>query len=415
MIYAAQDVVRGAAVVIDDKIEEPDTDLRAILDQLSSAAVPTIKLKDLPNIESLIHWKRFGLIVLDWELSYAAAEGGIDVPAGVTVPSELESESHKRILAFVEALLDQTSLPIFVATNASVDGIETELADHFSDRARTVRDRVKVFSKGNLETSLFTHIGRWIDSKPALMALRAWGRSYTDAEIAVFNQFAEQEEDWVHSVARAAIADGTSFEVALLELLSRNIVNRVGPLNLNLEIREEGTPADASALRHVLHLSAVIPAQALDGGEFRTGDMFVLEDAEEPYGEIKIVITPDCDLARIDNFRLTYVRAMRKVSTRESAKKRADDVGRPERLHLTNTLLTRTGNEYDISLKDWDVAKVSLRKKGPDRISWRSHRRIGRLLDPYITEIQQSVALTSIRRGLPRLPDDFYEGWKPDL
>lgn len=422
MTVAAHAVVRGAAVVIDDRINESEDAIQLIIDQLTSAEVPTIRLSELPSVDSLVHWKQFGLIVLDWELSYSNADEDTEVPVGVAVPSELASETREQNFKFIRSLLDETALPIFVASNADIDGIRSELADAFSDHGSGLAERVKVFSKSELEVSLFDAIGAWIESRPALKALRAWKRAYVEAEIQTFHQFSRAEEDWVVSVQRAAIADGASFEATLRDLLASNIINRIGPLAIEMPEPPTEFLSDATALRRVLHLSAVIPGDALVANEPSTGDLFVLDSAEEPYEEIRILLTPECDLtARDPKWRFTYLPAVRAVPTgTKTSAQRVKSVSSPSKqLHLKSNLLTPGGDEYEIALQGWESIWVERGSSGgveheealdPGEI-WPGYRRIGRLLDPYVTHIQQNFSMVTIRKGLPNLPKDFYEGW----
>lgn len=430
MTATAQEVVRGAAVVIDDRIGEDEDAIQRILNQLEAAEVPTVRMRELPSTGSLVHWKQFGLIVLDWELSYATADEETSVPPGVTVPSELAADVRSANFDFIRSLLDETALPIIIASNADIDSIRSELTDAFPDQVGVLEERLHVFSKSELEVSLFESIGSWIDSRPALKALRAWNRAYVEAEIAAFHQFSRAEEDWVVAVQRAAIADGASFAVTLRDLLASNTVNRIGPLPIEMPDAPSGALQNAAALRQVLHFSAVIPDAALDADEPGTGDLYVRADAIEPYAEIRILLTPECDLARGDSWRFTYLPATRKVPTASRpSNKRVESIGKPDRLHLVTALLTPAGDEYDIALKEWESTPVRRPRAGADAGAldpdgtgasevesdgdalWPGFKRVGRLLDPYLTHIQQNFALATIRKGLPRLPDDFFAGW----
>lgn len=422
MNASTQEVVRGAAMVIDDRIEQSEDAIQLILDQLEAAEVPTVRLKALPSPESLIHWKQFGLIVMDWDLSYGTADDETPVPAGVVVPTELASDMVENNIEFVRSLIRETALPIFVATNSDVDSIRSDLNSAFSGDCSVLEERVNVFSKGELEFELFEKIGKWIAARPALKALNAWKRAYVEAEIAVFHQFSEAEEDWIGSIQRAALADGASFPATLRDLLARNILNRIGPLEIEMSGPAEGLLTDAGALRRVLHMSAVIPETALASYEPCTGDLFVADNAAEPFNEILILLTPECDLtAREPKWRFTYLPATRSVSSKPS-KKRVDLVANPQRGQLATNLLTPSGDEYLISLRQWESIWVPAASQaldsgmpGSSPPLWNGHRRIGRLIDPYVTHLQQNFALATIRKGLPRLPEDFYQGWtEPD-
>lgn len=428
--------IHGPAVIVDDKIEGSDQSLEAILGQLAAAEIPVVRLQSLPTLDAVVHWRRFGLIILDWQLTYGEAVD-TTVPLGVPVPSGLAEDSREQVTAFVRELLESTALPVFIASNSNVDEIKSHLAAELADFGAVLDQRVKVYKKSELHESLLTELDTWLSHRPSLVALQSWSQAYLAAETAAFQAFMQAEEDWVAAVYRASVVDGSAFEQELRELLARNIVNRLGRLDISWQPPAAGEQlTDGGALRHVLHMGAVIPDAALDPREVGTGDLFVRADAVEPFDEIDIVVTPECDLLRGDELRITYLRAKCKPNaTQSNSKKRVDAAGRPDRLHLITCLLTPRGDEYDISLKDWEVVAISSLTPvqalvGTDAAGgnnanepasptsprdaplWPKMRRIGRLMDPYITHVQQNYALATIRKGLAKIPDDFFAGWQ---
>lgn len=411
MTVTALDVVRGAAVVIDDRIGQ-ESDIDDLLKQLDEELVPTVKLKKLPPTEALVHWKQFALIVMDWALTDVDDDFEIEIPQGVQVPSTLSQEVIDRNIAFIAALLEQTALPVFIATNEAVDGVNATLEDAFRESFPTYGERVHVFSKTELKPNLFETIGTWISSRQSLQVLDAWRRAYVSAEIDVFHQFSRAQHDWVASIQRAARADDSDVKVMLRDLIAANVLNRIAPLEVTLqEVAIDGALEDASALRRVLHYSAVVPDSALAASEVSTGDLFVPEDASEPFERISILLTPECDLTlRDDNWRFTTLTAMREPRESKESKNRAKGAWKPnsKELHLTVNLLTEDCVEYDVAVNEWSSDTVTPIKAGGGFVIWPGHKRIGRLLPPYSTFLQQSFAQVAIRKGMPRLPADLY-------
>lgn len=414
----AIDVVRGAAVVIDDRIGE-ESDIDALLKQLTDQSVPTVALRELPPTESLVHWKQFALIVMDWRLTGGDDETEVEIPGGVTMPSTLSDEVVNSNIDFLSALLDQTALPVFIATNDDVEGVRTTLTERFAATFPNFAERVQVFSKGELQPDLFSKVAEWLDGRPSLKVLDAWRRAYLDAEIAVFHDFSRAEEDWVASVQRAAALDQSPISVTLRDLLAANVFNRIGPLVVELNEPGDGALENAEALRRVLHLSAVVPSSSLPDGDPYTGDLFVPDGAEEPYSEIRILLTPECELVGRgqEEWRYTHVTARRRELPTKP-QKQIDALTKPQREHLVSSLLTPSGDLYEIPLKSWRSEQVvRVAPAEGDEVSdvsaapWTGFKRIGRLLDPYLTHLQQNFASYAVRKGLPAIPTDFFHGW----
>lgn len=412
MTMTALDVVRGAAVVIDDRIGQ-ETDIDDLLKQLDDEAVPTVRLKKLPPTNALVHWRQFALIVMDWALTDVDDDSEIEIPRGVQVPSTLSQEVVDRNINFIGALLEQTALPVFIATNEALDEVSAALRDAFEATTPTYAERVHVFSKSELKPNLFETIGRWISSRPALQVLNAWRRAYVAAEIDVFHQFSRAQHDWVASVQRAAKADEAEIPVMLRDLIAANVLNRIGPLEVALgDVALDGALDDATALRRVLHYGAVVPDSSLAPAEVSTGDLFVPQGASEPFGEISILLTPECDLTlRDDKWRFTTLTAFRNPRESKLSKNRTAEawkLSRSRELFLTVNLLTEDCAEYDIAVNEWSSETVVPTRTDDDFVIWPGHTRIGRLLPPYSTFLQQSFASVAIRKGMPRLPADLY-------
>ncbi|SBS69949.1 hypothetical protein [uncultured Microbacterium sp.] len=412
MTATAMDVVRGAAVVIDDRIGQ-ESDIDDLLKQLDDEAIPTVKLKRLPPPESLVHWKQFALIVMDWALTDVDDESEIEIPAGVPVPSTLSREIIDRNIAFIAALLEQTALPVFIATNESLDEVRTSLREGLETDFPVYNERVHVFSKSELKPDLFETIGSWVSSRPALTVLNAWRTAYVDAEINVFHQFSRAQHDWVASIQRAAAADDAELPVMMRDLIAANVLNRIGPLKVILgDVAPDGALDDASSLRRVLHYSAVVPDSSLATSEASTGDLFVVDGASEPFERIRILLTPECDLTLRDKtWRFTTLTAVRNPRASKQSKNRAAEawkLSRSRDLFLTVNLLTEDCAEYDIAVNEWTSEAVTPTKTPDEFVIWPGHKRIGRLLPPYSSFLQQSFASVAIRKGMPRLPADLY-------
>jgi len=405
MSVALQKLVTGPAVVVDDKIGEPAGALRSILDQLHDAGLPVVLLTALPSVESLVHWHQFGLIVLDWEMSFSEGDD-VDIPAGVAVPSTLAGESHANVRNLIRALMAETVAPVFILSDASVDKIWAELAQELGDIQELLSRRLEVYSKSEVQVDLMEKLTSWISSKPALGALKAWNRAYVAAETAMFRDFDEASGDWVGAVYSAALADGAPPEVELREILSRNVINRIGHVDFPTFEPVPGAILGGADLRRVLNQGAVIPARSLGLQGFVTGDLFVPKNANIPYKIIFVIVTPDCELLRRAEFRLTYLTAELGDPGKKASKGRVDRVRKGAEGEVWSCLLTPEGDEYKIKLGGWNVAMAV----PIDDVLWAGYRRIGRLMEPYLSHLQQNFALNVTRKGLPRVPDNFFDG-----
>jgi len=401
----ASDYFTGPAVVVDDKIDNPESDMARVLDQIEERSMPIVRMKALPSDDEIDNWRGFALIVLDWELQPVAEE-----ILGMASPSGLVDDNAARLSEFVDKLLERLYCPIFVISNQSLDAIKEELAS----RLTTVRDqvdaRVKVMSKTEVEDHLFDELSKWIESHPAVYAMERWERSYQDARTAMFRNFELTSGDWPRILWATSKDDAVNASFELTEIITRNILNRFNPLEfedavLTMTEEEAGVGDDVlSTLRKVVHRAAVVPKEALHDDVIMPGDFFRTGAPEAPEAKIAVNVTPACDLVARqgkspDDIRMVLLPGdLVSDNTLADAEKMKDLESRRESELVW--VMRDDARPYRIWFRTWDTGTWGDLKGA----------RMGRLLDPWLTQLLQRFTLHFQRQGTPHLSDDFYKG-----
>jgi hypothetical protein len=188
----------------------------------------------------------------------------------------------------------------------------------------------------------------------------------------------------------------------LTETISRNILHRFEPLVFEDTVLEtEGDWTDSkAALRRVVHRNAVVARASLHDDVIMPGDYFSLDGEPDA---ILINVTPACDLVAragtaIEDVHMTLLKGELLSPSKYSSKTKRKELRSPEGSEVT-WVLRDDGKPYEIQFKSWQ------------RATWGIHRdrRLGRLLEPYVTLLQQRFALHFHRQGLPRLPDVYFD------
>jgi hypothetical protein len=404
------DLFTGPAVVVDDKIGDPGTGMVAIVQQIRDAGFPVIELTELPESTEVKHWGSFSLIVLDWELF--ASES---VP-GVAMPDALADENARQVSEFVHGLLGQLYAPIFIFSNQSVEVIEDELAARINIDGAEIATRVMVRSKLSVESDLLSELATWVRDRPAVYALKRWEAGYADAKRQMFLDFELSSSAWPRILWAASRDDGVNPHFELTETISRNILHRFEPLVFDDTILASGggEAESGSALRQVIHRSAVVDNSSLHEDVIMPGDFFILkrENSQDQVGggvdpqrQILINVTPACDLVPrsgvdLDTVRMTLLEGnLMDITEFESKTKRERLRKGAEPTEEIIWVLRVDGRPYRFKFKSWNIRTWGELKED----------RLGRLLDPYVTLLQQRFALHFHRQGLPRIPERFYE------
>lgn len=418
MSSLALELFVGPAVVVDDEVNEPGTVACTIVEELKKAHFPVIRRRDIPPDDQIAHWQAMSLIVLDWDLLGTITissndedsddiDDGSATLLGVALPNRLKEDPRTDSLRFVRKLMNDLYCPIFIVSNLDVKKIWEELESGLDeDNIHDLKARVLVRSKTQAVDSLLEGLSKWIANHPAIYALKTWERGYERAKATLFNDFQQSAVEWPGILWKTSREDGTNPNHDLTETIYRNLLHRMDPHLFSAEIISSHTRSGSlDSVRRVLHQQAVLPVERLHDDVIMPGDFFIGEDEDhEPPQRIYICLTPACDLVArgesSDEIRMYMVTA---------ALVRDDELSTPRaikhKLGLNDSTtsfplhhLVPEDAMYVVRFKNWFITTWGEAK----------NYRLGRLLDPYVTLLQQRNALFSQRQGLPRLPDSFY-------
>ena len=412
----AEQLFVGPAVVVDDEVNYAETEAAALVAQLEQSHIPVLRRTQIPDDGELVHWQKLSLIILDWDLVGALgagddvfAEDDVDTPLlGTGVPENARRGKDVNTLRFVRKLLTELYCPIFVVSNQDPGLIWRELHEGLDESERGQLDaRVLVKSKSDTSSTLFEALDQWLTKHPAIYALKTWEAGYEQAKSSVFSDFQASSTSWPSIIWETAKGDSVNPNFELTETISRNLAHRMDPniFEEQLVVTNAGTP-ELESLRRVLHQKAVIPAHRLFDDVLSPGDFFFEDAGHSQPDSILICLTPACDLVPRDgglpsSVRMIVVEASRipdeELSTAKAVK---GTLGKADSLtSIVLSHLTPADVPYVVRFKNWDVT------------TWGALQRLrqGRLLDPYLTLVQQRFYQYMQRQGIPSTPDPFHE------
>lgn len=423
-------MLHGPAVIVDDDLArgddplgsesaglagetvEPggaDDALASFVNEIRRRGIPLMKYSSLPERAEIQHWRSTSLIILDWDL--------IPRPAlGISIPASLAGLAKDEFADFVRALLAETYCPVFIFSNEDENDIWRSLDARIQRPGVTLRNRVHVRRKADVMGRLFDEVTEWLTKHPAVYVWKAWEQEYEVASSSLFHDFEESSPDWPSLLWSTAVTDRANPHYELAEVISRNVLHRFRPVVFEADLisRDPGTEYQGS-LHRVLHRQAVISRSGLHPNVLSPGDFFYSTPRKKDAlpDVVWINVTPACDLLRVseealDDVRLLLLRANRLPDDRylqQSEKKIETFLDNDKPTSQVIHLLFDRGVPYEVEFKNWEVRTWRYMKK----------RRRGRLLEPYVTQLQQKNALYMHRQGLPRVPVSFYAAPKAQV
>lgn len=367
----------GIGVVIDEAIfENGDTPngIQRISKSLREKHIPVLEYDGLPN-ESLSQFHSVSFVVLDWNLS-----GESPIP---------EATINDNIY-FIRQLRESCFVPLFIFSDEDPHDIQVKLEE---SRLYYANCPIFIKKKDELDTTekLFSEIESWIKSTPSIYVLKKWEKATLEAKTKMLWALSSIHSAWPGVLAKAIQDDGGDKPSELMRLLQNNLSYRLDYPQLDAEIIESQTDGvEKAELRRLLECERFIPQTILPNHPF-AGDVYLLE------GKYYLNIRPDCDIIRSPKD--MYLLKGKVVDETKINSKEEDAI-----LFDSGEFLEKKNCCY-VAFVQGKILCFSLRdiviKKWKDI---KDHR-IGRLLPPYITKIQQKYAAYLQRQGLPSIPE----------
>ena len=387
-----KNLMSGIAVVIDDAIEntvnDDDNDnadlIVSIVERIEQEwNLPFYKTNEMPpehTWPNLLQAASF--ILLDWRLW----------PRDV---SQLKQAGVEKNIRFLEQAKNYF-VPVFIFTNENPEDVKSELPEDIyreesSEKSFVfIQDKVSLLSGDSLN---FNAIEDWIRKNASVYALKTWEQAFYAAKKELFGLMYERSPDWPKVFWKAYQDDGVDPSSSLTHLINDSLRGRMWTNAFEAEILA-GSPAEVpkADLQALIRETSFRSQEVLLEDEIRCGDLF-----KQPKRKFLLNLRPDCDCVprngTVDEVELYCVegKTIRDSELREKYKEGHFD----ERVWESVAFSIYNGKSMRFDFRKLSVKKFSELKK----------ERIGRLLHPYVTRIQQRYALYLQRQGLPRIPE----------
>lgn len=390
----------GIAVLIDDEINT-DASIVEIRKQIEDAGCHVVALSDMPSDASVPNFREVAFFVLDWNLNGAALQA-LGAEPGIT-SSILEQQNEDSIINFLHKLKKVRFAPVFIFTNEPVDSVKGKLKAHAELYDGDAPSHILVMGKKEVtDAGIFTVLTDWLKNAPSVYLLKSWEKFYEKAKNELFLDFYMKSTLWPLIVWKNFESDGVTPAALMGELIGRNLLSRMTPFECDLETFDnqlEGIKKDTKAYEAIV-------AKVLEGERFLTnsrlepetvapGDIFFTEQ------NYFINIRPDCDcIARgnnkLDNLELYLLKGTEKELADLGFDPKFGDIR--EKDNEARIFPIYGGKAFSFNFRNLHKKKWKEVKAG----------RVGRLLPPYLTRLQQRYSAYLQRPGLTRLPSELF-------
>ena len=392
-----KDLMSGIAVVIDDKIgnadpvaangdvgdDDPITEIVSRLEREWN--LPFYRTDRMPPRDmwpNLLQSASF--ILLDWKLW----------PTGA---SQLEHAGIEENVRFLEQAKDYF-VPVFIFTNEDPEDVKDKLPATIYRSESQEKSFVFIQAKGELLSNESLDLGaleRWMKGNASVYALKTWEQVFRAARRDLFGSMYARNPDWPRVFWSTYERDGVDPSSSLTQLINDSLRGRMHTTAFEEDIladsHSETSRVPKAHLRELIG-ETVFQRVGLED-QIRCGDLF-----KQPRGKFLLNIRSDCDciprnVSGRDEVDLYCIEGKR-VSESDLCKEYRNGHF-SERVDESIVFAAFETRSIRFKFNTFRVEKFEKLKE----------RRIGRLLHPYLTRIQQRYALFLQRQGLPRIPE----------
>ena len=400
--------------------------------------IPVLTFKDIPSVDLIPSLEQSPFIVLDWEFSNdIEKEIQESVNERFSIPATLQSEDTENKFNFIKETL-KFFIPVFIFTLHNPETIKEELLEQnipISDK----NNRIFIKSKTELSSDdiLFRTIEDWLKQVPPVYVLKSWERTIVNAKNKLFIEMNNYSPSWTKIIWDCLKNDSIEAKNEFGEFITRNLVNRISTYEFDETILDSGETASKEELAAVIEGERYISYDTQPDQAY-TGDLF--NDNDDYYLNIRA----QCDLSRETNPKIYYIKgellkdedittfdihftdAEELVLNRKDVYK-LDDVKnicksrkelkklnykfrkfRNSNFFLYGDILENKSEVIIACIADRNILKFCIKNIYIDEFNVLKDKRIGRLLPPYITRVQQKCSQYIVREGVMPVPIELF-------
>ena len=430
----------GIAVIIDDEINKSGTPISTIRGIIESKNIPVVAYDDIPQIDIIPALTDSSFVILDWDYTKNAIE--TEGAERVIVADTLAETQEDVLINFISKLLEIVFVPVFIFTFKSPESVKEKLREKLLwQDAKPNRIFIKQKNEVSTEAELFSAIEDWMKEMPSAYVLKEWERVVAETKNNMFLELYNYSPNWTKIIWDLLKEDTKENQKEFGDFVTKNLINRINGFTFEEAVIESHATISNEELRRVVEGERYLSYNAQPGQAY-TGDLF--KDGRKYYLNIRA----QCDLSRADangDYNpILYCIEGEKLRDRDIA---TDDI----RLTSENELVFGADKRFSLDklreicndetkLPDFNNNFVKYRNKiffrkgaflerndkvivgciaGEQAIQFNLDlipktyseivgNRIGRILPPYITRIQQKCAQNMVREGVMPIPKELF-------
>ena len=383
-----QNYLSATALVIDDEIVDETSTISGIIAELERQGTLFIKRREL--LESIDSISNLAFIILDWDLS--KREEKEQLPECVSLGAALLENQKSKIRDFIQNVIDRYFVPIFIFTQENIESIQSYLAEQEPIKEAIDKNRVYICSKNSLKNEqVIVSLNDWLNNSMTVYTYKIIEEAIENAKHRYFNEMFVCDLNWPCLVYQTLNADNpVDINSDFQEFLLTSFTSTINPIRFNSAGFEKAVNLEPAEVIKIFGKIKFLSYEGQAEVGLHSGDIYANSDGEK--NEYLINVSAACDMR---NKRCYF------VTGEEMSHPRKHDI---VYTYTVKRILDNQGIEFhlnDAQLLDiTDVNEIILDYNGEVK----QYKRIGRLLNPYISALQNKYSDYITRVGALKEP-----------
>lgn len=440
-----EQLFKGIAIIIDDEINDRNSAIYKIKSKIEARNIPVLTYDNIPNKELIDSFEHSSFIVLDWDYKSDTERDIQNVPERISMPSARENEKEVELIEFIKEIL-KLFIPLFIFTSQSVEQINDIVYEQILSGENDNRIFIKHKSELTSDDVLFKSIEDWLKQVPSVYVLKSWERTIVNAKNKMFIEMYKYSPNWTKIIWDCLNKDSIENENEFGEFVTRNLINRISKYEFEEDILDCGNTVSKEELAAVIEGERYIsyetqPEQAYTGDIFKENSKYYLNiraqcDLSRPAEDgtynpelyciegkklrsqdiLKddIHFTTEKDLVFKANkrFSLGTIESMCEDETQIDKLNKLFRKNKYNIFFSKGEILEKKPEVIVACIADEKAIRFDLNKICIKSFNDIKDKRIGRLLPPHITRVQQKCSQYIVREGVMPIPISLFEDFE---
>lgn len=382
-------LLNSTAVVIDDEIEREGAQINTLIEELEKQGTLFVKLPkiEIQNIEAL---SNVAFIILDWEFN----ENVCELPAGVSLGPEIVENAHDKTVDFIKQITSKYYFPILIFSQQSCENIKSRLENDENLNHCIDTGRIGIFHKQDLiPNKVIDYLNSWLTENLSAHLFIHLRNIIGNTQHQFYNEFDECSVDWPNHVYNNLNQDRpVDIDHEFQEFVLTALASRISPTKFGATFKQTSDLSRNEILK-IYSCIKFINYNIDQQIGVSSGDLYRKINQDGSFCDDYIInITAPCDL-RKDKKLFLHGEAYNCEVDFESIDKVKE-----------HSIFQICDNDC-IKFRFDSFERIKIKDNG-DKIIKEDEKwvRIGRVVHPYITNLQDRFSHYIVRRGVTRTP-----------